>query len=109
VGRFYSIGKVDNSLQLIIRLHPNGLGSDFLYNLHKGATIKARVIKNTHFHFPKKATKVALISNGTGIAPFLGMLDENKSKLETHLYCGFRNNDELTKKYSKTAHKHISK
>jgi sulfite reductase (NADPH) flavoprotein alpha-component len=109
VERFYSIGKVDNSVQLIVRLHPNGLGSDFLYRLQKGTSIKARIIKNSHFHFPKKASKVALISNGTGIAPFLGMLDENKNKVETHLYCGFRNNDELTKKYSKIAYKHISK
>jgi len=109
VERFYSIGKVDNLVQLIVRLHPNGLGSEFLYNLQKGTSIKARIINNSHFHFPKKASKVALISNGTGIAPFLGMLAENKSKVETHLYCGFRNNDELTKKYSKIAHKYISK
>ena len=108
VERFYSIGKVDNSAQLIVRLHPNGLGSEFLYKLQKGTNIKARIIKNSHFHFPKKASKVALISNGTGIAPFLGMLAENRTKIETHLYCGFRKNDELTKNYSKIAQKHIS-
>jgi sulfite reductase (NADPH) flavoprotein alpha-component len=108
VERFYSIGKVDNSVQLIVRLHPNGLGSEFLYKLQKGTNIKARIIKNSHFHFPKKASKVALISNGTGIAPFLGMLAENRTKIETHLYCGFRKNDGLTKNYSKIAQKHIS-
>ena len=107
VERFYSIGKVDNSVQLIVRLHNNGLGSELLYNLQKGTKIKARIIKNSHFHFPKKASKVALISNGTGIAPFLGMLAENSSKIETHLYCGFRKNDALTQNYSKIAQKHI--
>jgi sulfite reductase (NADPH) flavoprotein alpha-component len=107
VERFYSIGKVNNSIQLIVRLHPNGLGSEFLYRLKKGAEIKARLIKNTHFHFPKKASKVALISNGTGIAPFLGMIDENKSKVETHLYCGFRKENELTKRYSEITKKHL--
>jgi sulfite reductase (NADPH) flavoprotein alpha-component len=107
VERFYSIGKVNNSIQLIVRLHPNGLGSEFLYRLKKGTEIKARLIKNTHFHFPKKASKVALISNGTGIAPFLGMIDENKSKVETHLYCGFRKENELTKRYSEITKKHL--
>ena len=107
VERFYSIGKVDETIQLIIRLHPNGLGSEFLYQLQNGAEIKGRIIKNPHFHFPKKASKVALISNGTGIAPFLGMLDENKNRIETHLYCGFRKENELTKRYTEIASKHI--
>ena len=107
IERFYSVGKVNNSVQLIVRLHPNGLGSPFLYDLENGAEIKARLIKNSHFHFPKKASKVALISNGTGIAPFLGMLDENKKKIETHLYCGFRKENELTKRYAEIADKHL--
>ena len=107
VERFYSIGKVGNTLQLIVRLHPKGVGSEFLYQLEKGATLQARIIKNPHFHFPKKAPQVALISNGTGIAPFLGMLSENKSKVPTHLYCGFRTNDALTQKYAEIAKKHI--
>ncbi|TDE01257.1 PepSY domain-containing protein [Flavobacterium hiemivividum] len=107
IERFYSVGKVNDSVQLIVRLHPNGLGSQFLYDLENGAEIKARLIKNSHFHFPKKATKVALISNGTGIAPFLGMIDENKKKIETHLYCGFRKENELTKRYTEITKKHL--
>jgi sulfite reductase (NADPH) flavoprotein alpha-component len=109
VERLYSIGKVQNTIQLIVRLHPKGIGSEFLYNLHNGAEIKARIIKNSHFHFPKKASMIALISNGTGIAPFLGMIDENKHKIETHLYSGFRKENELTKQYSKIAKKYIDK
>ena len=105
--RFYSVGKVNNSVQLIVRLHPNGLGSQFLYDLQNGAEIKARLIRNSHFHFPKKTSKVALISNGTGIAPFLGMLEENKKKLETHLYCGFRQENDLTKRYTDITKNHI--
>ena len=108
VERFYSIGKVNNSIQLIVRLHPNGLGSEFLYQLKTGTEIKARLIKNYHFHFPKKASKVALISNGTGIAPFLGMIDENKNTVETHLYCGFRKENELTNRYSEITKKHLN-
>lgn len=108
VERFYSIGKVNNSLQLIVRLHPNGLGSEFLYNLDKGEKINARIIKNESFHFPKKVKKIAFIANGAGIAPFLGMIDENKNKTETHLYCGFRNENQLTQKYTQILEKQIN-
>lgn len=109
IERFYSVGKVNNSVQLIVRLHPNGLGSQFLYDLKNGAEMKARLIKNSHFHFPKKASKVALISNGTGIAPFLGMLEENKKKLTTHMYCGFRQENDLTKRYTQITKNHLDK
>jgi sulfite reductase (NADPH) flavoprotein alpha-component len=109
VERFYSIGKVDKTVQLVVRLHPNGLGSGFLHSLQKGQFLKARIIKNSHFYFPKKASKVALIANGTGIAPFLGMLDENESKVEAHLYCGFRRKNELTKRYSEITNEYIAK
>lgn len=108
VERFYSVGKVNNMVQLIVRLHPNGLGSQFLYDLQRNDELKARLIKNSHFHFPKKASKIALISNGTGIAPFLGMLEENKRKQETHLYCGFRNENELVNSYSEISKNHIA-
>ena len=107
VERFYSIGKVNTAVQLIVRLHPNGLGSQFLYDLKPGHEIKARLIKNSNFHFPKKARKVALISNGTGIAPFLGMVDENKNKVETHMYCGFRQANELTNRYAEITQNYL--
>src|SRR5690606_17532670 len=35
---------------------------------------------------------VVMICNGTGIAPFLGMINENRSKTAIDLYCGFRTN-----------------
>lgn len=88
--RLYSIGNHSGNIQLVVKLHENGLGSGFLNNLEPGNTIKARILKNLTFHLPKKAPKVALISNGTGIAPFLGMIEQNKTKKEIHLYSGFR-------------------
>ncbi|MDO6595713.1 PepSY domain-containing protein [Oceanihabitans sp. 2_MG-2023] len=88
--RLYSIGKVNNEVQLSVKLHENGLGSGFLNSVNTNSSFKARIIKNTGFHFPKNASKVLLIANGTGIAPFLGMLDQNNKKLETHLYYGVR-------------------
>lgn len=88
--RQYSIGKIDGGIQLSVKRHENGLGSNYLYDLRVGSAIKAAVVRNPEFHFPKKATTVILISNGTGIAPFLGMIAQHKNA-QCHLYCGFRN------------------
>lgn len=88
--RLYSIGVVDREVQLSVRLHPNGLGSGYLHDLTPGETIRARLVSNAHFHFPRKAPAVVLIANGTGIAPFLGMIDQNQQQTPCHLYCGFR-------------------
>jgi len=107
--RLYSIGKRNGNLQLAVKLHPSGLGSGFLYNLKAGDTIKSQIISNHAFHFPKKASQVALISNGTGIAPFLGMIAQNKKKTNVHLYSGFRQETEITKHYQDFANEMIQK
>jgi sulfite reductase (NADPH) flavoprotein alpha-component len=107
--RLYSIGNHNGNIQLVVKLHPSGLGSGYLYTLEPGSVFKARIIKNQTFHFPKKASKVALISNGTGIAPFLGMIEQNKKKTEIHLYCGFRKATETVLGYEKFAAEMIQK
>lgn len=101
--RLYSIGNHNGNILLVVKLHPSGLGSGFLYGVEPGSIIKARILKNAAFHFPKKAPKVALISNGTGIAPFLGMIEQNKKKTEIHLYSGFRKETETVLGYKKFA------
>ncbi|PWJ60466.1 sulfite reductase (NADPH) flavoprotein alpha-component [Dyadobacter jejuensis] len=88
--RQYSIGKVAGEVQLSVKLHPGGLGSEYLYALQPGDSITARIDENPHFHFPQKAQQVLMVSNGTGIAPFLGMIDECTSDTNIYLYCGFR-------------------
>jgi sulfite reductase (NADPH) flavoprotein alpha-component len=107
--RLYSIGNHSGNIQLVVKLHPHGLGSEFLNSLIPGNTIKARILDNKAFHFPKKAAKVALISNGTGIAPFLGMIEQNKTKTETHLYAGFRIETETVLGYKKFTSEMIAK
>ncbi len=107
--RLYSIANNNGNLQLAVKLHPNGLGSSFLYNAKVGYVIKARIITNETFHFPKKVKKVALISNGTGIAPFLGMISQNKQKAEIHLYSGFRQKTEITSYYNQFTAEMIKK
>ncbi|WP_052158206.1 PepSY domain-containing protein [Lacinutrix jangbogonensis] len=88
--RQYSIAKVNNTILLSIKKHDKGICSSYLSTLKKDETIRGYLKDNNDFHFPKKASQILLIANGTGIAPFLGMLDENKSKITTHLFLGLR-------------------
>lgn len=82
VSRQYSIAKIHNEILLSVKKHPFGKGSSYLYHLKKSDTIKAAIDTNTHFHFPKKTPSAILISNGTGIAPFLGMIKQHR---DTHI------------------------
>lgn len=77
VARQYSIARIDNEILLSVKKHSLGKGSSYLYHLKKGDTIKAAIDINAHFHFPKKTPSAVLIANGTGIAPFLGMIAQN--------------------------------
>ncbi len=87
--RQYSIAKMENEIVLSIKIHPFGKGSNFLYSLNPGDSLSATVEPNPHFHLPKKSKSAVLIANGTGIAPFLGMLREN-SDMDIHLLWGTR-------------------
>lgn len=92
--RLYSIASVKDSLLLSIKRHELGMCSNYLYSLKEGATIDAFVQKNPSFYFPKKAPKIIMIATGTGIAPFLGML-EKTPKIPIDLYFGVHNKDSL--------------
>lgn len=96
--RLYSIGKCKGKIQLVVKLHPGGFGSGFLNCLEVGDQVKARIIANQSFHLPKKVKSVAMIANGTGIAPFLGMMQQNGSS--KHLYVGFRTETTMTQRYN---------
>jgi len=107
--RLYSIGNIKGYIQLIVKFHENGIGSRFLYNLKKGEKLKARIIKNPNFYIPKNSKKLVMIANGSGIAPFLGMVDENIKKREIHLYCGFSKKSHLIQEYQQLAKENIKK
>ena len=92
VPRHYSIAKIGNEILLSIKKHALGRASSLLFKLEKGEILKAAVEANPQFHFPKKTPCAVLISNGTGIAPFMGMMNENKSK-PINLFWGGRTED----------------
>lgn len=106
--RFYSIGQYKDMLQLMVKLHPDGFGSGYLYGLEVGNVIQGRVMGNPHFHFPIDKP-VAMIANGTGIAPFLGMIQSNTRKGSVYLYAGFRHDNSLVKQYRAFAQEEIAK
>jgi len=87
--RLYSLGTTADKQWIIsVKRHDQGVCSTYLSGLEPGDVIEAHVVGNAHFHFPRQAKNVLLVSSGTGIAPFLGMLNEHTSKAEVHLYWG---------------------
>ncbi|SFD24546.1 PepSY domain-containing protein [Algibacter pectinivorans] len=101
VARQYSIGKTGKTILLSIKKHEFGVCSNYLNNLKLNDMLSANIEQNTAFHFPKSAKEVIMISNGTGIAPFLGMItDENLKHSKNYLFWGGRTNASY-KMYSK--------
>ncbi|RZK41714.1 MAG: FAD-binding oxidoreductase [Pedobacter sp.] len=94
--RLYSVAKCDGNLQLVVKMHPGGLGSEFLNNLEVGNVFRGRIVTNTTFHRPKKKS-IIMIANGTGIAPFLGMIAKAPSNNNDRIYVGFRAETELVR------------
>ncbi|CAL2104505.1 conserved membrane protein of unknown function [Tenacibaculum sp. 190130A14a] len=92
IKRLYSIGKIENDILLSIKKHELGICSNLLFKLEEQESIKAVIEKNKDFHFPKKSKELILIANGTGIAPFLGMLN---TTTKTHLFWGGRTKESL--------------
>ncbi|PIB27536.1 hypothetical protein BFP75_00415 [Maribacter sp. 4G9] len=95
IPRWFSIAKVGQEILLSIKKHENGVVSNYMNSLKPSENIKASIKPNPHFQFPKKAKELLCISNGTGIAPFLGIVAENKHKIPIQVYWGGRNNASL--------------
>ena len=81
--RMYSIARIGNDILLSVKKHDSGICSSYLCDSKKGDTISAYLERNESFHYVHDAPSVWLIANGTGIAPYLGMMAENqKSSLK---------------------------
>ena len=91
VERLYSIGKIDNNIFLSIKKHEFGICSSYLSKLKENDMIAADIKPNRTFRFPTSTKEVVMIANGTGIAPFLGMInDKNHHQIKTYLFWGGR-------------------
>ena len=93
--RQYSIGKIGEDLLLSVKKHNQGLCSSYLSTLKVGDFINGIINSNSNFHLPKKAHSGILISNGTGIAPFLGMISENRSNIPISMFWGGRTKESI--------------
>lgn len=91
--RLYSMS-VDtqaHTVLLSVRKHEHGLCSNYLSGLQPGENLRASFRDNHQFKSPKEAPGVIMIANGTGIAPFLGMIGENDAHQSIRLYWGGQN------------------
>ena len=92
VERLYSIAKTEASeILLSIKRHEKGLCSNYLSELEPRQQLQAYIQKNKVFHLPQKSPSITFIANGTGIAPFLGMLHQKHRSSEKFMYWGGRN------------------
>ncbi len=96
IPRSYSIAKYNGELLLSIKKHEFGICSTFLSAVNPNETLKGGIKRNVDFHFPKGAPALVCIANGTGIAPFLGILDENRAAVPIDLYWGGRTQNSVT-------------
>ncbi|EDP94872.1 oxidoreductase, FAD-binding, putative [Kordia algicida OT-1] len=90
IERQYSIGKIGNEIILSVKKHEFGICSSYLSQLSENDIVKAKIKRNPEFHFPKYANDIIMIANGTGIAPFLGMINENTDARNLYLFWGTR-------------------
>ncbi|MEN8816273.1 MAG: PepSY domain-containing protein [Nonlabens sp.] len=111
--RAYSIACIDNEILLSIKMHENGICSSYLSLLKAGDSVKAYVEENPNFHLPKSKAPVIFISNGTGIAPFLGMVnskDKHDIDRDQYLFWGgkLKQSFDIYKPYLETGKHHIN-
>lgn len=86
--RSYSIARYKDHLVLSISKHDLGVCSSYLSGVDASLKLEAGIKRNHDFHFPKHAPEILCISNGTGIAPFLGIIDENDQQIPIELFWG---------------------
>ncbi|OEK04007.1 PepSY domain-containing protein [Roseivirga misakiensis] len=86
-----SVDHEKSTIGLSIRKHEAGICSTFLGDQISGNKLYGRLKSNPEFHFPKEAPGVILIANGTGIAPYLGMLAESSLSQHVSLFWGGQN------------------
>ncbi|MEM8887636.1 MAG: PepSY domain-containing protein [Bacteroidota bacterium] len=91
VERLYSIAKIEKKeILLSVKRHELGVCSNYLYELSPDTSLQAQIRKNEEFYLPTKSKSVFLIANGTGIAPFLGMINEKPANTQLSLFWGGR-------------------
>lgn len=95
IPRYYSLasGSKDGFIEICVRKQQGGICSEFLFGLDEGGTIDAFIRHNSDFRPAPGRKPVVMVANGTGVAPFVGFIWNNKRKRPMHLYWGGRRPD----------------
>lgn len=87
--RFYSLAYIkENQYKVVFKVHKEGKCSQAMGKLKEGDIFWAKLIPNPKFSIPQDCQNAVLIANGTGIAPFLGFLQELEAQRSIRLYWG---------------------
>ncbi|MCJ8323041.1 MAG: PepSY domain-containing protein [Rhizobiales bacterium] len=95
IARFYSLASCtnDGKVEICVTLQKGGLCSTFLHGLNLGDDIEAYIQTNKNFRPADGQKPLILIGAGTGIAPFMGFIQENNDNRDIQLYWGGRHPD----------------
>ncbi len=99
--RAYSIASKpasDNTFKLCIKVVPEGRGSNWLNNLEINNEIEFLGPSGNFVFSSKPDQEVLFIATGTGVAPFLAMIEDEISKgnkQKMHLLFGVRHNKDI--------------
>lgn len=78
--RCYSVANAPGQeICLWVRRVPFGLCSDYIGTLRSGDDLQVRHLPHPGFRLPGRSVPLVLISNGTGLAPFLSFLESGYS------------------------------
>ena len=94
----------NNTVLPSVKKHEHGVCSTQLSNLEIGERIKVSFKRNDHFHLPRDAPGAILVSNGTGMAPYLGMIADSPRAQEPIVFWGGQNRNSF-KLYEQTLQK----
>ena len=92
IPRFYSVASAaDNrEVEICVRKQTGGECSSYLCDLEIGTRIRAFARPNPDFSLPSGHKPVIMVAAGTGIAPFIGLIRQNRAQQPFHLFWGGR-------------------
>lgn len=92
VPRYYSIASAfsPEEVEICVRKQQGGVCSTFLHSLAPGDRIAAFTRPNPDFSLPSRRQPVIMVAAGTGLAPFVGLIRENRRRQPLHLIWGGR-------------------
>jgi len=92
--RWYSISVLENGrLGVLVKRHEMGLCSNQLHGFAVGDQIRASIHHNVSFRLPSSRPLV-FVANGSGMGPFLGMIQQLEDGANAHLFWGVQTKDQ---------------